>query len=439
MEEKFKTYSEYKDSGVEGVGEIPKHWALRRLASFGNFSKCGGFSKSDLKQSGVRAFLYGDIYTQYNIKSHSPVRFIDNQTAERSVIIQTGDLLFSGSGEDIAEIGKCVTYTGTENVVGGGDIIKFRPKKGNSVFLSYALNSDGANFEKSRSSKGEIIVHTYASKLRTIRTPFPPHDEQIAIANFLDDKVSKIDEAIAQKEQLIQLLNERKQIIIQNAVTKGLNPNAPMKDSGIEWIGKIPEHWEVEYNKNLFVERNQNGEEGLPLLSVSIHSGVSSDELNEDENIRGKVKIQDKSNYKLVESGDVAYNMMRAWQGGIGGVKNRGMVSPAYVVAKPKETLNSAYFELQYRLPLFIQEMSKVSKGITDFRKRLYWTEFRNLQTIVPPASEQLKIVERVEQLSNKVYQAVVQANEAIDKLKEYKATLINSAVTGKINIMVSD
>src|SRR5690606_7548294 len=119
---------------------------------------------------------------------------------------------------------------------------------------------------------------------------------------------------IAIKEQQIALLKERKQIIIQTAVTQGLDPNVPMKDSGVDWIGQIPAHWDVFANRALFSERVEPGKASLPLLSVSIHTGVSSEEMSEEENIRGRVKIEDKTKYILVKSGDVAFNMMRAWQ-----------------------------------------------------------------------------------------------------------------------------
>jgi len=126
------------------------------------------------------------------------------------------------------------------------------------------------------------------------------------------------------EERQIALLKERKQIIIQNAVTKGLNPNAPMKNSGVDWIGEIPAHWEVRRNAAIFTESKRSGNASLPVLSVSIHSGVSDRELSDDENIRSAIKIEDRTAYKEVRPGFVTYNMMRAWQGGIGAVRTLG-------------------------------------------------------------------------------------------------------------------
>jgi type I restriction enzyme S subunit len=271
--------------------------------------------------------------------------------------------------------------------------------------------------------------------IRSLRLPCPSAPEQTAIAAFLDSKTAQIDQAVAIKEKQIDLLKERKQILIQNAVIRGLDSNVPVRDSGVEWIGEIPKHWKILANRALFKERIEPGEDGLPILSVSIHTAVSSEEISEEENIRRRIKIEDKSKYNLVQPGDIVFNMMRAWQGAIGAVKVKGMVSPAYIIATPCERIVSDYFEYQYRCPEFIQQMDRNSKGITDFRKRLYWAEFKQLAMVVPPTEEQIAIVNHIETESSKIDKAISLQQQQIDKLKEYKATLIDSAVTGKIRV----
>ena len=267
--------------------------------------------------------------------------------------------------------------------------------------------------------------------------PIPVLDCEVQdnIVCFLDEKTAKIEAAIALEERQIALLKERKQIVIQNAVTKGLDPNAPMKDSGVDWIGEIPAHWEVRRNAAIFNEAKRPGNAELPVLSVSIHSGVSDRELSDEENIRSTIKIEDRSAYKEVRPGFIAYNMMRAWQRGIGAVRTFGMVSPAYVVLEPKISLNSDYFEYLYRTPAFIWQMDCNSKGITDFRKRLYWEEFKTLITLLPPVEEQNSISAAILQKAAVIDGGITLKQQQIDALKEYKATLINSAVTGKIKV----
>lgn len=268
------------------------------------------------------------------------------------------------------------------------------------------------------------------------RMPIPPLAEQRAIAAFLDEKCAKIDEAVQIKEEQIALLRERRQVLIQQAVIRGLNPAAPTKDSGIDWIGQIPAHWQAMRNFVLFREMKVSGRVDLPVLSVSIHSGVSSEELSDEENIRSIIKIEDRTAYKEVKPGDVAYNMMRAWQGGLGAVSVHGMVSPAYVVARPSSLIAADYFELLYRCPAFIRQMDAGSKGITDFRKRLYWDDFKNLITVVPPSEEQTTIVRHINEVSSKIEDAISIKQNQIDALREYKTTLVNAAVTGKIKVV---
>lgn len=274
------------------------------------------------------------------------------------------------------------------------------------------------------------------SDLLELPIPFLPPETQSAIVAFLDDKCAKIDGAMKIKEDQIALLRERRQIIIQDAVTRGLNPAAPMKDSGVDWIGQIPAHWDVRRNFTLFRESKRSGNANLPVLSVSIHSGVSSEELSEEENIRSVIKIEDRTSYKEVLPGFVAYNMMRAWQGGIGSVSVHGMVSPAYVVAEPIASVDATFFELLYRTPVYIWQMDAASKGITDFRKRLYWDDFRNLFTILPPMDEQREIIHSIAAMTTKVNSGIAIKERQIAALKEYKTSLINAAVTGKIKVI---
>ena len=252
MEEraKFQKYAAYKDSGVEWIGEVPEHWSIKRLSSFGSFSKGGGISRAELIQDGLPAILYGDIYTKYDICVRKVFNSVSSDTAKKSIAISENVLLFTGSGETKEDIGRCVAYLGNDIAYVGGDVIVFKQYENNSLFLSYVLNTPGAKLQKARFSKGEIIVHIYASSLRIIGVPIPPIFEQTRIAAFLDRKTTQIDQAIAQKERLIELLKERRQILIHNAVTRGLNPNVRMKDSGVEWIGEVPEHWEVSRLKN---------------------------------------------------------------------------------------------------------------------------------------------------------------------------------------------
>lgn len=433
---RLQKYPAYKDSGVEWLGEIPEHWKILKL-KFLLSSNDGGVWNDFITDDGIPVFRSTEINVDGSWNTIEPIRLsLTDKELEKSKLVYN-DLIVTKSSGSPEHIGKTAIYQKTEVASYSNFTQRLRLNKFNQArFYFYVLNSNISKYQyqvltKSTSGlgnlNGEILGNIFSVQ--------PSYTEQTAIAGFLDEKCGKIDTAIAQKEKLIELLKERKQIIIQNAVTKGLDPNVKMKDSEVEWIGKIPEHWKLVKNKTLFQESNKPGEEGLPLLMVSIHSAVSSEEMNDEDNIRGRVKIEDKTKYKLVNEHDVVFNMMRAWQGAIGAVSVKGLVSPAYIVATPNKKIDSKYFEHQYRTDSFIQQMNQNSKGITDFRKRLYWDEFKQLLTVLPPKEEQIEIVEKIKELDSKIENAIALQQQQIERLKEYKSSLIDAAVTGKIKV----
>ncbi len=213
----------FKDSGIEHLGEIPKHWEIKRLATFGRFSKGGNISRQDLVESGDSALLYGDIYMNYEISTSCLDSKISKNTSLGAIPIYKGDILFAGSGETKEDIGKNIVYLGKDKAFAGGDVIIFRQKENNALYLSYALNTKYAKFCKGIESKGEIIVHIYASNLKDIRIPLPPLKEQEQIAKFLDEKCEKIDLLIEKTKKQIKLIKEYKTALINQAVCGRIN------------------------------------------------------------------------------------------------------------------------------------------------------------------------------------------------------------------------
>ncbi|ARE80333.1 restriction endonuclease subunit S [Campylobacter helveticus] len=214
---------ESKNSGIEYLGLIPHHWEVRRVATLGKFFKGSNISKNDLQDSGVCVVLYGDIYTKYEIKTKQFQSKIAENFAKDKTQILCGDLLFSGSGETKEDIGKCICYLGNEKAYVGGDVIVLRQMGQDSLFLSYVLNSDYIKYQKAVISKGEIIIHIYASNLRDLKIPLPPLQEQKEIAAFLDKKCEKINSAIEKTKKQIELVKEYKNTLINEAVCGRIN------------------------------------------------------------------------------------------------------------------------------------------------------------------------------------------------------------------------
>ena len=424
----FRPYEAYKDSHASWLGEVPADWQVGpgRICIYENKDKNTG-----MKENTVLSLSYGRVI----VKDEDKMTGLVPESYETYQIVQPGDIIIRGT-----DLQNDVTSLRTGLAKDQGIItsayINLRPKpNAYAEFLHYLLHSYDVKKVFYGLGSGLRQNLSYVD-FKYLTIPLPSLPEQRAIVAFLDEKCAKIDGAVKIKEDQIALLRERRQIIIQDAVTRGLNPAAPMKDSGIDWIGQIPAHWDVRRNFTLFRESKRSGNANLPVLSVSIHSGVSTEELSEEENIRSAIKIEDRTSYKEVLPGFVAYNMMRAWQGGIGSVSVHGMVSPAYVVAEPIAEIDATYFELLYRTSVYIWQMDAASKGITDFRKRLYWDDFRNLVTILPPMAEQREITQSIEAMTAKINSGIAIKERQIAALKEYKTSLINAAVTGKIKVI---
>jgi type I restriction enzyme S subunit len=415
----FPCYPDYKDSGVEWLGEVPEHWNVKRLKH--NLQLLT--EKTDRRENAVAL---------ENIEGWSG-RFIQTETTfeGEGIAFERGDILFGKLRPYLAKA--YLAETCGEAV---GDFHVMRPIN-NTIgrFVQYQILNrefiaivDGSTF-------GAKMPRASWDFLGNMVLATPPIHEQKTIAHFLDRETAKIDVLIAEQQRLIELLKEKRQAVISHAVTKGLNPGAPMKDSGIEWLGEVPAHWNIIRIGALFKDVTEEGIDELPVLQVSIHHGVSDREINEEELDRKVSRSDDRSKYKQVQPDDLVYNMMRAWQGGFGTVTVRGMVSPAYVVARPIAQFSTRFIECQLRTPNAVEEMRRHSQGVTDFRLRLYWEEFKTLQISLPPIEEQKGILSFLDNETTKLDTLTAEAQRSIDLLKERRTALISAAVTGKIDV----
>lgn len=208
-----------KDSGIEWLGEVPEHWEVRKLGYLGSFIRGRGISRADITDIGVPAITYGDIYTRYGVETKQLEKYTSELVATNAQEILKGDLLFTASGETIEDIGKTTLYSGDIPGYAGGDIIILRPTKGDSLYLSYALNSDLGIQQKSLFGRGDIIVHIAASQLKQIVVSFPPKEEQTSIAEFLDNVLKYIRTTISLAQREIDLIQEYRTTLISEAVT----------------------------------------------------------------------------------------------------------------------------------------------------------------------------------------------------------------------------
>lgn len=212
---------EMKNSYIEWIGEIPSHWELLRLNNLGRFSKGKGITKDKIKVNGNKCIRCGEIYTTYELRFNKTKSFIDDDTSDESVLGSKGVLLFTGDGESLEEIGKCVVYEGEEELYIGGGINVFTPKQEKviPIYLSYVMNSQSVIYQKYRQGRGEIVVHIYSKQLKEIRFGLPPIKEQQQIVEYLDEQTSLIDNVISNENQRLLFLKEYKQSLISEVVT----------------------------------------------------------------------------------------------------------------------------------------------------------------------------------------------------------------------------
>ncbi|NGQ92522.1 restriction endonuclease subunit S [Rhodobacter sp. HX-7-19] len=260
----------------------------------------------------------------------------------------------------------------------------------------------------------------------------PPKERQTQIAQFLDKETADIDALIAAKQKLLDLMAEKRRAIVAEAVMRGLDPSAPLRPSGIDWLGEIPAHWEVERSRWLFSERDQRSQTGEEeMLTVSHLTGVTP-RSEKDVNM---FEAESTAGYKLCFAGDLAINTLWAWMGAMGTARVDGIVSPAYNVYTPGPRLLPDYVDALVRIPVFAQEVTRYSKGVWSSRLRLYPEGFFETWWPVPPLDEQQQIVEHISTETAKIDRLRTATENSIALLKERRAALIAAAVTGQLEI----
>ena len=431
------SYPQYKDSGVEWLGEVPEHWEVTRLKFVASVQTGVAKGKDNTAKETVEVPYLRVANVQDGYLALDDIATIEIPIEDLARYrLQPGDVLMNEGG-DFDKLGRGHIWNGEiEDCIHQNHVFAVRPTAVSSLWLNKVTSSGYAQFYfMTRSKQSTNLASISSTNIMELPLVLPPGKEQDQILHFLDNETGKIDALIGEQEQLLTLLAEKRQATISHAVTRGLNPAAPLKDSGVEWLGQVPAHWDILRLNNLFKEVIESGEDDLPILSVSIHDGVSDKELNDEELDRKVSRSDDRSKYKKVMPGDLVYNMMRAWQGGFGTVKTVGMVSPAYVVARPTRQILTNFIECLLRTPNAVTEMKRRSRGVTDFRLRLYWEEFKEIQVAIPPFSEQCKIINGFTGYLSHIEKLGNEATRAIELLKERRSALISAAVTGKIDV----
>lgn len=425
----LRPYPEYKASGIGWFEDIPSHWQL--LPVFAVLQERGE-TNEDGEEINVLSVMKDRGVIPYSEKGN-----VGNKKSEnirRYKLVRQGDIVLNSMNIIIGSVGLSV-YDGCLSPV--YYVLGARSTHANTVYLSKVFQLK--RFQRSLVRLGNgILAHRMRipmDKLKRELLPIPPPDEQDAIVRFLDVAEKRIRRYIRAKQKLIKLLNEQKQAIIQQAVTRGLNPDVPMKDSGVEWLGEIPSHWEAKRLKAFFRECDDRTETGKEtLFSLRMYDGL----VPHDDVSNKPITDDDLIGYKRVQPRQVVMNRMRAAIGLFGVMPEPGLVSPDYAIFNTSDEIVPEYYVELFKTSLmkgvFFVESKGLGTGSSGFM-RLYTDRFGNIFAPKPPKSEQLDILAYINSATNEQSIAVEQTKRQIDLATEYGTRLIADVVTGKVDV----
>ena len=421
----MKKYDSYKQSGFSWIGEIPSHWKTTRLRNLLSMvSEKGHGDKQLLSVTREQGVIIRDVNSKESNHNFIP------EDLNGYKLVKVGQFA----------INKMKAWQGSYAVSSYEGIVSpayyiCDLNFDNKDFFSWAIRSRAYVPFFTQMSKGIRVDQWDLSTDALKEIPFfiPDNHEQEKIVEFLSSKTLIINAQQRERERELRLLEELKQAEMANVVTRGLNPDVPMKDSGIPWIGQIPAHWEVMRMKRIFSESKEKTEnDGGQLLSLSQYTGITPKV--EGQKI-GMFEAESTIGYNIVHPGQFVMNIMLAWNGSYAVSDYEGIISPAYCVFNFNIDCEKKYFHYLLRQKAYSGAFKTQSKGIIESRLRLYPDYFYNFPCIVPPIDEQKAIVEYIEQKNKTIDNMISNLKSQKDFLTEYKQRLISDAVTGQIDV----
>lgn len=423
----IQRYPKYKDSGVEWLGEVPEHWDVVPIKWLSPVKR--GASPRPIDDP--KYFDDDGEFGWVRIADVSASDGVLRETTQRlselgsslSVKVAPGDLFVSIAGT----VGKpCISAI---NACIHDGFVYFPELRINPQFL-YRVFKSGACYGGLGKLGTQLNLNT--DTIGSIRIALPPPDELERVEAFLENETAKIDALVDEQRRLMELLKEKRQAVISHAVTKGLNPHTPMKPSGIEWLGEVPEHWRATRLRFLFKQEKRQNQVEKPVLSVYRDYGVILKD-SRDDNLNKTP--DDLSAYQLVNREDLVVNKMKAWQGSLGISEWEGITSPDYIVFTPQHSDYSPFLHLLLRSHRMVSVYRSISNGIRPAQWRLEPDRFLDLSVFLPPRAEQVGIISHLREFTSQSDALVADAERSIGLLHERRTALISAAVTGQIDV----
>lgn len=414
-----------KDSGIEWIGMIPQDWETKKL------KYCSRFIQEKYSVD------YGDLpyIGMENIESWNG-RYVATDSVfdkSQSDLFLPDDILWGKLRPYLAKV-----YHAKEKGCCSGEfcVIRLNERYDVRYFWNLLISSEFV-FMVDRSTYGTKMPRANADFIKNLFVPVPPFTEQRRIASFLDARCALIDPAIDKTRASIEEYKKLKQAIITEAVTKGVRgKKRRMKDSGIEWIGEIPEEWETRRIKTIFSLRDERN--NLPLSEVnliSLYTDLGVVQHADLEKTTGN-KATNADGYKKVYINDIVVNIILCWMGAIGRSEYTGVTSPAYDVYIPSNAIESRFYHHYFRTLGFSGDCYKRGRGIMAMRWRTYSDQFMNIKVVVPPIIEQREILSYLDEEIQEIDLIIANKARIINDLDTYKKSIIFEYVTGKKEVL---
>lgn len=442
----MKRYDAYKDSGIEWIGAIPTHWEVKRLKYIAEARPSNIDKKSKEGETEVFLCNYLDVYNNDFITAELPfMRSTASFTQIEKFSLREGDVIATKDSESPDDIGiAALVKQDLGNVVCGYHLTHIKPRTISGGYLFRQFQSDYVRSTFEVLANGITRYALGVDDFNSLKVIVPLSTEQTAIAAYLDRKTAEIDELIESKRRLLELYEEEKTAIINQAVTQGINPDAPMKDSGIDWLGEVPAHWEVKKVKQVVIKVGSGvtptggasvyQASGIPLLrSQNIHS----DGLKMDDVAYISQDVHQGMRNSKVATDDILLNITGASIGRVYFVEDwlgEANVNQHVCILRPGTTIRTKFLYLVFRSMIGQEQIGMEQTG--SGREGLNFEALKNFCVPVPPVTEQQSIVRYIQNESRRVDNQKARTQKMIDLLTEYRTALISEVVTGKVKVV---
>lgn len=421
---------EMKDSGIEWIGKIPAHWALSKVGMFynivlGKMLQSEQSSDSDTYEKYLCAMNLGNNALKYDVLK----KMWFSEKERQQYKVQKGDLIVVEGGD----VASCdIVKEDVSDLYIQNALHRVRAKKDFTLeFLRYSLMMAKAQGYISLICNKATIAHFTKDKFSSLPFWAVPVDEQLKIVQVLDKKCAQVDALITNIQTQIEKLKAYKQSMITEVVTKGLDPTVPMKDSGVEWIGEIPKHWSVIPSKFLFANCDERRREGDVQLTASQKYGmISQEEYMRRENARIVLADKGLENWKHVEPFDFVISL-RSFQGGLEMSEVTGCATWHYIILRARQRIHPYYYKWLFKSSMYITTLQRTCNYIRDGQD-LRYSNFVKVPLCIPTLYEQQKIADFLDRKCAKIDHLITLKQSKIEKLEQYKRSLIYEYVTGK-------